>query len=61
MKTGSELVPAPDASDLTRLAGETEEFFSAAKAESARRAYRTDWMRFEAWCSRHTLDAHYGY
>ena len=57
MKTGSGLVPAPDASDLSRLAGETREFLSAAKAESTRRAYRTDWMHFEAWCSRHALDA----
>ena len=57
MKTGSEVVSAPAASDLTRLASETREFLSAAKAESTRRAYRTDWLHFAAWCRRHTLDA----
>lgn len=35
---------------LTRLAAQARRFIEAAKAENTRRAYRSDWQHFEAWC-----------
>ena len=57
METRAEVIPAPDASELTRLAGLTCGFLAAAKAESTRRAYRADWNHFEAWSRQHSLAA----
>jgi integrase len=55
MENRPEIIPAPAASDLSRLAGETRAFLAAAKAASTRRAYRADWDHFEIWCRRHSL------
>ena len=55
MENGVEVIAAPDAVELMRLANETGGFLAAAKAESTRRAYRADWNHFEAWCRRHAL------
>jgi site-specific recombinase XerD len=41
---GRELAP------LERLAGQARGFIEAAKAENSRRAYRSDWRLFDAWC-----------
>ena len=57
METRAQVIPAPDASELTRLAGLTCGFLAAAKAESTRRAYRADWSHFEAWSRQHSLAA----
>ena len=35
---------------LDRLAEQARLFIEAAKAENTRRAYRSDWRHFEAWC-----------
>jgi site-specific recombinase XerD len=35
---------------LDRLAEKARGFVEAAKAENSRRAYRSDWRQFEAWC-----------
>jgi site-specific recombinase XerD len=40
---------------LDRLAEEARGFVEAAKAESSRRAYRSDWRQFDAWCRSHGL------
>lgn len=48
-------VPAFDASELVRLAGETRGFVAAAKTASTRRAYQSDWEHFETWCRQHSL------
>jgi len=40
---------------LDRLAERTRDFIEAAKAENSRRAYRSDWRHFEAWCHSHGL------
>ncbi len=41
--------------ELTLLAGRTRDFLAAAKAESTRRAYRSDWSHFDTWCRAHGL------
>jgi integrase len=41
---GRELAP------LEQLAQQARDFIRAAKAENSRRAYRSDWRHFEAWC-----------
>lgn len=46
-----------DAAELDRLARDTREFVAAAKAESTRRAYRSDWRHFESWCQDRSLAA----
>ena len=48
---GGELAP------LERLAGQARAFIEAAKAENSRRAYRSDWRLFAAWCQRQGLPA----
>jgi integrase len=48
-----ELVPL----ELTRLARTAHGFIAAAKSESTRRAYASDWRDFEAWCRGHGLAA----
>lgn len=40
---------------LEDLAGQARGFMEAAKAENSRRAYRSDWRLFEAWCRSHGL------
>jgi integrase len=50
MEMRPEVIPTPDASELSRLAAETSGFLAAAKAESTRRAYRADWSHFASWC-----------
>src|ERR1044071_6541140 len=50
MEMRAEVVPVPDADELTRLAGKTNGFRASAKAESPRRAYRADWDHFVTWC-----------
>jgi site-specific recombinase XerD len=44
-----------DPLDLARLADKTRAFVGAAKAESTRRAYGSDWTHFQAWCREHSL------
>lgn len=39
-----------EAAPLDRLAEQARGFMAAAKAENTRRAYRSDWRHFEAWC-----------
>jgi site-specific recombinase XerD len=51
MHTGSEVVPA----GLAQVLETARSFLAAAKAESTRRAYASDWRDFEAWCRRHRL------
>jgi integrase len=46
---GGELAP------LDRLAAQARGFIEAAKAENSRRAYRSDWRLFAAWCQRQGL------
>jgi site-specific recombinase XerD len=41
---GGEVTP------LTRLAEQARRFIEGSKAENTRRAYRSDWRQFEAWC-----------
>jgi integrase len=57
MASPFDLIPAAGAAELSRLATETRAFLTAAKAESTRRAYRTDWEDFDRWCRRHSLIA----
>jgi len=57
METGSAVVSAGASADLNRLARQTRDFLTAAKAPSTRRAYKTDWVHFESWCRRHSLDS----
>lgn len=38
---------------MTELAHRAEAFVRAAKAPSTLRAYRSDWVHFEAWCHEH--------
>lgn len=42
---------------LPDLAERTRGFLAAAKADSTRRAYRSDWHHFESWCRTHALPA----
>jgi integrase len=44
-------------SELARLAGEVRGFIAAAKADSTRRAYRSDWHHFQVWCGQYGLAA----
>ncbi len=53
MASPSQFLPAP--LELSRLAGEARGLLEAAKADSTRRAYRSDWKHFEDWCSRYDL------
>src|ERR1017187_4479564 len=48
---GGELAP------LERLAGQARAFIEAARAETSRRASRSDWRLFAAWCQRQGLPA----
>ena len=51
-------VSAPGAAvvaHLEDLTGRVRAFIEAAKAENSRRAYRSDWHRFEVWCRDHGL------
>jgi len=48
-------LPISGTAELARLACETRHFLAAAKAESTRRAYRSDWEHFESWCRAHGL------
>lgn len=57
METRAEVIPPPNASELTRLAAETSGFLAAAKAESTRRAYRADWNHYVAWCRQRVLSS----
>jgi integrase len=57
METHSAVVSAGASADLTRLASQTRDFLTAAKAASTRRAYRTDWTHFESWCRQYSLDS----
>ena len=40
---------------LDRLAEQARGFIEAAKSANSRRAYRSDWRHFEAWCRSHGL------
>ena len=55
METRTEVIPVPDAAELSRLAGQTSAFLASAKAESTHRAYRADWNHFASWCRRHAI------
>jgi integrase len=57
MEERSDVSLGPATLELIRLAAETRGFLAAAKADSSRRAYRSDWMHFEGWCRRHGLAA----
>jgi site-specific recombinase XerD len=48
--------PAAALVPLARLSDQTRAFLAAAKAESTRRAYRSDWTHFDTWCHNHALD-----
>ena len=41
--------------ELNELAARARAFLEAAKAHNTRRAYRSDWRHFEAWCRSHGL------
>lgn len=43
--------------ELNRLVGEARELLDASRAESTRRAYRSDWADFEAFCGRFGWDS----
>jgi hypothetical protein len=52
------VVSAPQGRAFARLedlARQARGFIEAAKAENSRRAYRSDWRQFEAWCSSQSL------
>ncbi len=57
MEERSDVSLSPGTLDLIRLAVETRGFLAAAKADSSRRAYRSDWAHFETWCRGHGLAA----
>jgi integrase len=57
MENGSAVVPARASHELARLAHDIQGFLAASRAESTRRAYRTDWQHFENWCASHSLAA----
>jgi integrase len=40
---------------LQDLSAQARDFIEAAKADNTRRAYRSDWLRFESWCRNHGL------
>jgi len=42
--------------ELSGLALKTRQYLAAAKADSTRRAYRSDWEHFECWCNQHSFD-----
>lgn len=45
------------ATDLDALVAEAAGFAESARAESTRRAYRSDWSSFSTWCAARDLDA----
>jgi integrase len=51
------VVPAAarDLGALAPLAEQARDYLRQAKAENTRRAYRSDWRDFEAWCVKHNL------
>ena len=51
------LVPAAAGLAAYELAASARSYVAAAKAEATRRAYRTDWQAFEAWCAAHRRSA----
>lgn len=49
-----------DAAALARIreaAGRAEAFARKARADNTRKAYRSDWRHFEAWCAEHGVEA----
>lgn len=46
-----------EAEDLDLLAERARGFASASRAEATRRAYRSDWQHFMAWCASHGVAA----
>ena len=48
--TAVALLPPPVPSALATAAARAEGYFKAAQAENTRRAYRSDWRHFSAWC-----------
>lgn len=55
MDTAAVEVKVFDSLELTRLSDQTRAFVGAAKAESTRRAYGSDWEHFQTWCREHSL------
>jgi hypothetical protein len=53
----SELAGLPTSAAMTALVERAEEFVRAAKAPATLRAYRCDWVHFEAWCHKHQFSA----
>ena len=52
------VVVAPEhVAALAVLADQVRDYAQQAKAENTRRAYRTDWHDFDAWCGTHRLAA----
>lgn len=49
-----DLIPSDDSHALERLAldQDVRESIEASRALATRRAYRTDWTNFQAWCGR---------
>lgn len=45
--------PAPLPASLEATAAQAREYVEASKAVNTRRAYRSDWRAFSAWCERH--------
>jgi site-specific recombinase XerD len=51
------ILSEPPGRALAPLAAQARSFIEAAKAENTRRAYRSDWRHFEAWCRGQGLTA----
>ena len=51
------LESAPLPASLEATAAQAREYIEAAKASNTRRAYRSDWQHFGAWCETHTRQA----
>ncbi len=51
----SQLALTPLMAEMTALVDRAEAFVRDAKAPATLRAYRSDWVHFEAWCQSHQL------
>ncbi len=51
------MIEQPDGAVSAILANRARGYVEAATAPNTRRAYRSDWADFTAWCERHGLDA----
>jgi hypothetical protein len=51
------LQPLSNAAELGALDALAERYVDGAHADATRRAYRSDWSAFEAWCGQHGVEA----